>query len=149
MTMSDFLAGAYPWIKSIHIIGVIAWMAGLLYLPRLFVNHVGAAPDAAAMLAGMEERLLRIIMRPARFVVLLFGVALLFTPGLVDWSMAWIYLKLACVVGLLAMHGFLERWCQEFAAGTNQRPAKFYRMMNEVPTLLMIIIVFMVVAKPF
>lgn len=147
--MAEFLTSAYPWIKSIHIIGVIAWMAGLLYLPRLFVNHVGAAPDAAAMLAGMEERLLRIIMRPARFVVLLFGVALLFTPGLVDWAQGWIYLKLACVVGLLVMHGFMERWRKEFAAGANRRPAKFYRMMNEVPTLLMIVIVLMVVAKPF
>lgn len=147
--MTEFLGSAYPWVKSIHIIAVIAWMAGLLYLPRLFVNHVGAAPDAANMLTGMEERLMRIIMRPARFAVLLFGVALLFTPGVVDWSQAWIYVKLACVVGLLAMHGYMERWRKEFAAGANTRPAKFYRMMNEVPTLLMIVIVLMVVAKPF
>lgn len=147
--MTDFLSLAYPWVKSIHIIGVISWMAGLLYLPRLFVNHVGAGPDAAAMLAGMEERLLRIIMRPASAVSLIFGGALLATPGVVDWSQGWIYVKLACVIGLLAAHGFMERWRKEFAAGMNRRPAKFYRMINEVPTLLMIIIVLMVVAKPF
>lgn len=147
--MADFLSLAYPWIKSIHIIGVISWMAGLLYLPRLFVNHVSAGPDAAAMLAGMEERLLRIIMRPASAVSLIFGGALLTTPGVVDWSRGWIYLKLICVLGLFAMHGMMERWRKEFATGMNRRPAKFYRMINEVPTLLMIIIVFMVVAKPF
>jgi protoporphyrinogen IX oxidase len=149
MTMSDFLASAYPWFKSIHIIAVISWMAGLLYLPRLFVNHVGAAPEAAAMLAGMEERLLRIIMRPASVVTLIFGVLLLATPGVVDWSRGWIHLKLLCVVGLFAAHGMMEKWRGQFARGENTRPAKFYRMINEVPTLLMIIIVLMVVAKPF
>lgn len=147
--MSDFLASAYPWVKSIHIIAVISWMAGLLYLPRLFVNHVGAGPDAAAMLAGMEERLLRIIMRPASVVTLVFGGLLLATPGVVDWSRGWIHLKILCVLGLFVVHGLMEKWRNEFARGENQRPAKFYRMINEVPTLLMIIIVLMVVAKPF
>lgn len=147
--MSDFLASAYPWIKSIHIIAVISWMAGLLYLPRLFVNHVTAGPDAAEMLARMEERLLRIIMRPASAVTLIFGGVLLATPGVVDWSQGWIHLKLLCVIGLFIMHGLMERWRGEFARGQNTRPAKFFRMINEVPTLLMVIIVLMVVAKPF
>ena len=147
--MSDFLAAAYPWIKSIHIIAVISWMAGLLYLPRLFVNHVAAGPEAATMLAGMEERLLRIIMRPASVVTLIFGGLLLATPGVVDWSRGWVYVKLACVVGLFIVHGKMERWRGEFARGENKRPARFFRLVNEVPTLLMIIIVLMVVAKPF
>ena len=147
--MSSFLSSAYPWIKSIHIIAVISWMAGLLYLPRLFVNHVTAAPDAAEMLARMEERLLRIIMRPASVVTLIFGGLLLATPGVVDWSQGWIHLKLLCVVGLFVMHGLMERWRGEFARGQNKHPARFFRMINEVPTLLMIIIVLMVVAKPF
>ena len=147
--MSDFLANAYPWIKSIHIIAVISWMAGLLYLPRLFVNHVGAGPEAAVMLTGMEERLMRIIMRPAAAVTLIFGGLLVSTPGVVDWSMGWIHVKLACVVGLFITHGLMEKWRKEFARGENTHPAKFYRMINEVPTLLMIIIVLMVVAKPF
>jgi putative membrane protein len=147
--MSSFLSSAYPWIKSIHIVAVISWMAGLLYLPRLFVNHVTAGPEAAAMLAGMEERLLRIIMRPASVVTLIFGGLLLATPGVVDWSRGWIHLKLLCVVGLFAIHGMMERWRGDFARGTNQKAARFFRMINEVPTLLMIIIVVMVVAKPF
>lgn len=147
--MSDFLTSAYPWIKSIHIIAVISWMAGLLYLPRLFVNHVTAGSDAAEMLARMEERLLRIIMRPASAVTLIFGGLLLATPGVVDWSRGWIHLKLLCAVGLFIVHGLMERWRGEFARGQNARPAKFFRMINEVPTLLMIIIVLMVVAKPF
>ncbi|MHB1207835.1 MAG: protoporphyrinogen oxidase HemJ [Rhodospirillaceae bacterium] len=147
--MSGFLSSAYPWIKSIHIIAVISWMAGLLYLPRLFVNHVTATPDAAEMLARMEERLLRIIMRPASAATLIFGGLLLATPGVVDWSQGWIHVKLLCVVGLFIMHGLMERWRGEFARGQNKRPARFFRMINEVPTLLMIIIVLMVVAKPF
>jgi putative membrane protein len=95
--MSSFLSSAYPWIKSIHIVAVISWMAGLLYLPRLFVNHVTAGPEAAAMLAGMEERLLRIIMRPASVVTLIFGGLLLATPGVVDWSRGWIIIVVMVV----------------------------------------------------
>ena len=147
--MSDFLTSAYPWVKSIHIIAVISWMAGLLYLPRLFVNHVTAGPEAATMLAGMEERLLRIIMRPASVVTLVFGGLLLATPGVIDWSQGWVHLKLLCVVGLFIIHGLMERWRSAFARGENKHPAKFFRMINEVPTLLMIVIVLMVVAKPF
>ena len=145
------MAAMYPWIKALHIISVIAWMAGLLYLPRLFVNHVGLAPgsESSEMLKGMEGRLMRMIMRPAAAATILFGGMLVSMPGVVDWSMGWIYAKLALVLGLGAMHGAMEKWRAAFAADANRNPAKFYRMMNEVPTLLMIVIVLLVVAKPF
>jgi putative membrane protein len=140
----------YPWFKALHIIAVIAWMAGLLYLPRLFVNHVGLAPgsQASEMLKGMEGRLMRIIMRPAALATFLFGGALL-SSGVVDWSMGWMWVKLAFVLGLGAAHGAMEKWRAAFAADANTKPAKFFRIMNEVPTLLMIGIVILVVLKPF
>ena len=141
----------YFWIKALHIIAVISWMAALLYLPRLFVNHVGLAPgsEASEMLKGMEHRLIRFIMRPAAVATFVFGIAMLFMPeSPVDWSQGWIHLKLAFVAGLGFMHGKMERWRGEFARDANVRPAKFYRMMNEVPTLLMIGIVILVVVKP-
>jgi len=149
--LAEFLANAYLWVKALHIIAVISWMAGLLYLPRLFVNHVGLAPgsEASEMLKGMEERLMRIIMRPAFLVSLLLGLALIHTPGVVDWSSAWMWLKLAFVLGLVAMHGFMEVWRARFARDANQHSDRFYRLMNEVPTLLMAGIILLVVAKPF
>ncbi len=140
------------WIKALHIIAVIAWMAGLLYLPRLFVNHAGLAPgsEASELLKGMERRLMRIIMRPAAVVAVLFGVTMLFLPqSPVDWSQGWMHAKLAFVAGLGFMHGKMERWLKDFATDANARPAKFYRMMNEVPAVLMIAIVILVVVKPF
>lgn len=141
----------YPWFKALHIIAVISWMAGLLYLPRLFVNHVGLAPgsDASNMLKGMEGRLLRFIMRPAALATIVFGGGLLSVPGVVDWSMGWIWLKLALVLTLVVFHGLMEKWRAAFAIDNNRHSAKFYRMVNEVPTLLMIGIVLLVVAKPF
>ena len=149
--MAEFLSSVYPWIKAVHIIAVISWMAGLLYLPRLFINHVGLAPgsEASDMLKGMEERLLRIIMRPAFIVSLLLGLALLHTPGVIDWSSVWIWLKLVFVLGLVVMHGLMEVWRTRFARNANQHTARFFRFMNEVPTLLMVGIVLLVVAKPF
>ena len=145
------MATMYPWFKALHIIAVISWMAGLLYLPRLFVNHVGLVPgsDASNMLKGMEGRLMRFIMRPAALATILFGGALVSVPGVVDWSMGWIWLKLAFVIGLVISHGLMEKWRAAFAVDANQHTAKFFRMVNEVPTLLMIGIVLLVVAKPF
>ena len=145
----DFMTAAYPWIKGLHIIAVISWMAGLLYLPRLFVNHVSAGPEAAEMLKGMEGRLLRIIMRPAMVVTILLGGMLISVPGVVDWSMGWLKVKLLLVLGLIIMHGLMERWRGAFARGQNQHSSRFFRMINEVPTLLMIAIVLLVAAKPF
>jgi putative membrane protein len=149
--MPGFLSAAYPWIKGLHIIAVIAWMAGLLYLPRLFVNHAIRAPgsEASEMLKGMERRLLAIIMRPAFVVTVVFGGMLAATPGVVDWSRGWIWLKLAAVVGLAVMHGLMEKWKGDFARDANRHSSRFYRQINEVPTLLMILIVLLVAAKPF
>ena len=140
----------YLWLKVLHIVAVISWMAGLLYLPRLFVNHVGRPPEseAATMLTGMEQRLLKFIMRPAALVTILSGGALLSTPGLVDWSAPWIHVKLAGVLVLIGVHGACERWQRQFATGTNRRTARFFRLVNEVPTLAMLVIVGMVVLKP-
>ena len=147
----DWLASLYPWTKALHIISVIAWMAGMLYLPRLFVYHCDAAPGtpASEMLKVMERRLLRAIINPAMIATFLFGGALLATPGIVDWSQGWIYTKLVLVLILSALHGMLSRWRKEFEADRNQRPARFYRIINELPTILMIAIVILVVVKPF
>ncbi len=145
------MASMYPWFKALHIIAVIAWMASLLYLPRLFVNHVGLAKgsEASEMLKGMERRLMKAIMRPSAVMTFLFGGALLSVPGVVDWSMGWIYVKLASVLIMFAMHGMMEAWLAKFARDANTHSSRFFRIVNEVPAVLMIIIVIMVVTKPF
>ena len=145
------LIALYPWLKALHIISVIAWMAGLLYLPRLFVYHADAArgSDKSETFKIMERRLLRGIMHPALVMTLVFGALVARVPGVVDWQAGWIYAKLALVVALLAMHYLCMRWQQDFAADRNRHPAKFYRLINEVPTVIMIAIVILVVVKPF
>ena len=147
----SWMVGLYPWVKALHVIGVIAWMAGLLYLPRLFVYHAEVAPGSAEdrRFQLMERRLLRGIMNPAMIAVYLFGLLLAGTPGAVDWGQGWIYVKLAGVLVLTGMHHAMSRWRQAFAAGQNPHPPRFYRLMNEVPTVVMIAIVVMVVVKPF
>ncbi|HVM77436.1 MAG TPA: protoporphyrinogen oxidase HemJ [Stellaceae bacterium] len=146
-----WLAPAYPWIKALHIVSVVAWMAGLLYLPRLFVYHAAAAKgsEQSETFKTMERRLLRGIMNPAMIAVYVFGILLLLTPGIVEWSRGWIWAKLALVAALTAYHHLLGRWRKEFAEDRNPRPQRFYRMVNEVPTLLLIAIVILVVVKPF
>jgi protoporphyrinogen IX oxidase len=145
------VTGAYPWLKALHIIAVIAWMAGLLYLPRLFVYHAEApaGSDRAAAFVVMERRLMRGIMLPAVVMTYLFGIAVAAIPGVVDWGSGWIWAKLGLVLLLTAFHGLLEGWRRDFAIGRNRRPARFYRIANEVPTLAMIAIVLLVVVKPF
>lgn len=147
----SWLAGLYPWIKALHIISVVAWMAGLLYLPRLFVYHaaepIGSA--AAATFKVMERRLQRAIMNPAMIATVVFGGLLLLTPGIVDWSRLWIYVKLVSVAGLIGLHHAMAEWRKAFAEDRNKRSARFYRLVNEIPTLLLIVIVVMVVVKPF
>lgn len=145
------LVALYPWIKAGHLLGVVAWMAGLLYLPRLFVYHAAAraGSDASEIFKVMERRLLRGIMNPAMAATYLFGILLLLTPGVVDWSMGWIYTKLAGVAALTVIHHLLARWRKAFAADANRHGARFYRIVNEAPTLLLIGIVVMVVVKPF
>ncbi|HEX3497988.1 MAG TPA: protoporphyrinogen oxidase HemJ [Stellaceae bacterium] len=146
-----WLVAAYPWIKAFHLVSVIAWMAGLLYLPRLFVYHAGEKPGSptAETFKVMERRLLQAIMNPAMIAVFIFGALLLLTPGVVDWTSGWIYAKLVLVVGLATLHHAMALWQKDFAADRNTRPARFYRMVNEVPTVLMIAIVILVIVKPF
>jgi protoporphyrinogen IX oxidase len=147
----NVLGSLYPWVKTLHIVSVIAWMAGLLYLPRLFVYHAEArlGSDAAETFKVMERRLLRGIMNPAMVATYTFGILLATTPGVVDWAMGWIYIKLAAVAALTLIHHRLALWRKDFAADANRRPARFYRIVNEVPTLLLLLIVAMVVVKPF
>ena len=147
----SFLTASYLWIKALHVISIIAWMAGLLYLPRLFVYHTEVAPGSAESerFKVMERRLLRAIMNPAMVASFVFGGALLLTPGIADWSSGWLWLKLAAVAGLAGMHGVMSKWRKDFAADRNLRSQRDYRIANEIPTLLMIVIVVMVVVKPF
>lgn len=149
--MGEFLATAYPWVKSLHVIAVISWMAGMLYLPRLFVYHAEAeaGSDKSETFKVMERRLLRAIMNPAMIATFIFGGLLLGTPGVVDWGSAWIWVKLAAVAGMTVAHHVFARWFKDFAADANTRPARTYRFANEVPTLLLIVIVVMVIARPF
>ena len=148
--MTDFLISFYPWIKSLHVISVIAWMAGLFYLPRLFVHHaenVGQSGDTHELFQTMELKLLRVIMNPAMIAAWVFGLMLVFTPGIVDWSAAWPWVKAACVLGMTWFHHWLGLRRKEFVAGQNTRDGRTYRMMNEVPTLLMVGIVVSVIVK--
>ncbi|HEV8027945.1 MAG TPA: protoporphyrinogen oxidase HemJ [Stellaceae bacterium] len=147
----SWLLPAYPWVKALHIVSVVAWMAGLLYLPRLFVYHASAriGSETSETFKVMERRLLRGIMNPAMIAAYAFGILLLLTPGVVDWRMGWIYVKLASVVALTLVHHRLAVWCKDFAADANHRPARLFRIVNEVPTLLLLLIVVMVVVKPF
>ena len=149
--MDDILADFYLWVKALHIISVIAWMAGMFYLPRLYVYHADAAPgsEMSETFKIMERRLLRGIINPAMIFTFIFGGLLLLTPGIVDWSAPWIWLKLTLVFLMSGFHGYLSRWRREFAADENKRPAKFYRLVNEIPTVLVIGIVILVVVKPF
>ncbi|HTC18907.1 MAG TPA: protoporphyrinogen oxidase HemJ [Stellaceae bacterium] len=141
----------YPWLKALHILAVIAWMAGLLYLPRLFVYHAGTAPGSAASetFKTMERRLSNAIMLPAMLGTWLFGILLALTPGVVDWHQGWIHAKLALVVAMTVFQHLLGRWRRDLASDLRPHPARFYRIANEVPTLLLIGIVVLVVVKPF
>lgn len=149
--MQDFLSEYYLWIKAFHIISVIAWMAGMLYLPRLFIYHCDAETGSvqSETFKVMERRLLRGIINPAMIMSFVFGGLLLTIPGIIDWSSGWIWVKLASLVIMTAFHGELSRWRKAFEADNNQKSARFYRFANEFPTILMIVIVIMVVTKPF
>lgn len=139
----------YLWIKALHVIAVIAWMAGMLYLPRLFVYHADLAngSEASELLKVMERRLLRVIINPAMTMAWLFGLWLAWSGF--RFSGGWLHLKLAAVVALSAFHGYLSRAVRDFASDRNGKSARHWRLMNEVPTVLMIIIVILVIVKPF
>jgi protoporphyrinogen IX oxidase len=149
--LSFWLPAAYPWIKSLHIVSMVAWMAGLLYLPRLYVYHSMAptGSDQSETFKIMERRLQRGIMTPAMIATWGFGLLLAGTPGVVDWRMGWIWAKLAFVVGLTMFHIVLARWREAFAVDRNRHPTRLFRIVNELPTVALIAIVILVVIKPF
>lgn len=151
--MRDFLLIAYPWVKSLHVIAAISWMAGLLYLPRLFVYHVERGQigsETSATFKIMEQRLFKFIMSPAMAITWATGILLVLTPGIVNPAAdIWFQVKFAAILGLTLCHGWLGKRLKEFASDTNSRSARTYRLVNEIPTILMIIIVIMVIVKPF
>jgi putative membrane protein len=149
--VNAWLTEAYPWIKSLHIVSMVAWMAGLLYLPRLYVYHAMApvGSDRSETFKIMERRLQRGIMTPAMIATWGFGLVLAGIPGLVDWRMGWIWVKLALVAALSAFHLMLARWRDAFSVNCNMHSTRFFRIVNELPALVMIAIVVLVVVKPF
>jgi putative membrane protein len=148
--MSEFLAAHYLWIKALHVISVIFWMAGMAYLPRLYVYHAEAArgSDKSETFKIMERRLMRGIINPAMLATFLFG-------GLMIWAnpdlmtQGWFHVKLALVLVMTGIHGFFSRWRRDFEADRNERPARFYRVWNEAPPVLVVFIVILVIVKPF
>ena len=140
----------YEWVKALHVISVIAWIAGMMYLPRLFVYHAAAEKGSvqSETFKVMERKLYRGITTPAMIATWLFGLIMVFS-GLVDWHEVWPYVKAAGVIALSAIHGLYGRLLRDFATDSNTRRERFFRMINEVPFVLVIIIVIMVIVKPF
>ena len=137
------------WLKALHVIVVIAWMAGMLYLPRLFVYHADAPKGSALSetFKVMERRLLKAIVNPSMILVFLTGFTLVYLTG--DWRDGWWQAKFVLVLGLAGVHGYFARCVRTFAEDANERSARFYRILNEAPTVLMILIVVLAVVKPF
>jgi putative membrane protein len=139
----------YHWILAFHIIAVISWMAGMLYLPRLFVYHAGVKPgsETSETFKVMEHRLLRYIMTPAMILTWLLGITLVLQGG---WFAAgWFHAKLALVLAMTILHGLFSHWARDFHFDRNPRSPKFFRIANEIPTILLIAIVILVTVKPF
>jgi putative membrane protein len=142
----------YLWLKAFHVIAVIAWMAGMLYLPRLFVYHASAKPgsELSETFKLMERRLLRLIINPAMIAAWLLGLAMIWLMGKDAFLQAgWLHGKLVLVLAMSGLHGYLARLVKQFAADGNRHQQKFYRIINEIPTILLILIVLLVVVKPF
>ena len=141
----------YPWVKALHVMSMIAWMAGMFYLPRLYVYHCETVRGSveSERFKVMERRLLKQIINPAMIATWVFGVLLVLTPGVVDWGSGWWWLKFICVILMSGFHGALSKWRRMFLEDRNVKPQRFYRIANEVPTVLMAIIVTMVIVKPF
>ena len=137
------------WLKALHVIAIIAWMAGMLYLPRLFVYHADAlrGSSLSETFKVMERRLLKAIINPSMILVFVTGFALVYLTG--DWRDGWWQAKFVLVLGLAGLHGYFARCVRAFAEDANARPARFYRILNEAPTILMILIVVLAVVKPF
>ena len=148
--MTDFLFIAYPWIKALHIMAVISWMAGLFYLPRVMVYHVERAETGDVLdvtFQIMESKLLRVIMNPAMIATWFFGGLIVVTPGIVDWAMVWPWLQGGSVLIMTWFHHWLSLRRKDFEMGQNSLTGRQYRLMNEVPTILMIVIVLSVIIK--
>jgi putative membrane protein len=148
--LDDFLASAYPWTKSLHVMAVIAWMAGLFYLPRIYVYHAERAKtggEVDQVFRVMEAKLLRVIMNPSMIVAWGAGLALVLTPGIIDWSSVWPWTKGAAVLAMTWFHMWLAARRKDFLRGTNTLTGRQYRMMNEVPTILMVVIVLSVIVR--
>jgi protoporphyrinogen IX oxidase len=137
------------WLKALHIIAVIAWMAGMLYLPRLFVYHADAPKGSmlSETFKVMERRLLRGIINPSMVLVFVAGIGLAILTG--DWRQPWLQAKFVLVLGLGGLHGYFAGCVRTFAADVNVRPARFYRVLNEVPAVVMVLIVILAVVQPF
>lgn len=148
----SWIADYYQIIKAVHIIAVISWMAGLLYLPRLFVNHAMNLDnqDICALLQPMERKLLKLIMNPAMILTWVFGLLLVSIPNMIDFkSDIWFHVKFMAVIIMTIYHMYLGKQRKNFLSGQGIKSHKFYRLINEIPTLLMIVIVVMVVVRPF
>lgn len=147
--LRDFLSNYIDWIKAFHVIAVIAWMSGLLYLPRLFVYHTETTPGSAESerFKVMERKLLRAIMNPAAIAVWILGPALAWLTG--AYEDRWLQVKFVLVVALTVTHHLYSRWRKDFERDANTRPARFYRIWNEVPAVLMVFIVILVIVQPF
>ena len=147
-----WLATVYPWVKSFHVIAVIAWMAGIFYLPRLYVYHCSLARGSmeSERFKVMERRLLKQIMLPAMIATWTLGALLVLTPGVVDWTHfnRW-HVKFLMVILMTGFQGAAGKWRRQFLEDRNQKPERFYRIANEVPTVLLAVIVIMAIAKPF
>ena len=150
-TFNNLLINNYSLIKALHIISIVAWMSAILYLPRLFVYHttVKRNSEASKMLKIMEYRLQKFIMNPAMLFTIIFGVFLLKTNGIINWTEKWIYFKLLGVFLLLVVHNLLGRYRKDFFLDKNKHSGRFYKILNEVPTILLIVIILLVYLKPF
>jgi putative membrane protein len=147
----DWTGFALTWVKALHVISVIAWIAGMMYLPRLFVYHAAAETGSiqSETFKIMERRLYRGIITPAMVLTWVFGLTMVFTPGIIDWHEGWPWVKAVAVILLTGIHGYYGRQVRNFAADRNTRPQGFWRAVNELPFVLVIIIVIMVIVKPF
>ncbi len=145
------MAPFYSWLKSLHLLADIAWMVGLLYLPRLFVYHCETARGSAESerFKVMERRLLKQIMIPAMIAAWVFGILLVLTPGAVDWHAGWWHTKILMVILLSGFTGAASRWRRDFMEDRNRRSQRFYRIANEIPAVLLVVVVVMVIVQPF
>jgi len=150
-TFNNLLINNYSLIKAFHVISIVAWISAILYLPRLFVYHttVKRNSEASKMLKIMEYRLQKFIMNPAMLLTIIFGVFLLKTNGIINWTEKWIYFKLLGVFLLLVVHNLLGRYRKDFFLDKNKHSKTFYKILNKIPTILLIIIILLLYLKPF